>query len=153
MRLSLKKGAHAVLSGATCRKFGASRSFFARCGIPQLFTCDRSQPRSRTRRTGAPINVRPTRPGLPWSVHGPKTNFSNAFTTCATTLGRFATVRWVVEQPDDIGVRGQPRLRFVAARPHGRPAAPTIGSTANGPGRRANRPTDSANRDTALATG
>ena len=37
MRLSLKKGAHAVLSKAAYRKFGASRSFFARCGIPQVF--------------------------------------------------------------------------------------------------------------------
>jgi hypothetical protein len=35
LRLSLKKGAHAVLSRAAYRKFGASRSFFARCGIPQ----------------------------------------------------------------------------------------------------------------------
>jgi hypothetical protein len=36
MRLSLRE-AHAVLSRAVCRKFGASRSFFARCGIPRLF--------------------------------------------------------------------------------------------------------------------
>ena len=36
LRLSLKKGAHAVLSRAAYRKFGASRSFFARCGIPLL---------------------------------------------------------------------------------------------------------------------
>jgi hypothetical protein len=35
MRPSSKKGAHAVLSRAAYRKFGASRSFFARCGIPQ----------------------------------------------------------------------------------------------------------------------
>src|ERR1700733_5992855 len=35
VRLSLKKGAHATLSGAACRKFGVSRWFFARCGIPQ----------------------------------------------------------------------------------------------------------------------
>jgi hypothetical protein len=35
MRLSLMKGTHAVLSRAAYRKFGASRSFFARCGIPQ----------------------------------------------------------------------------------------------------------------------
>jgi hypothetical protein len=35
MRLSLKKRAHTVLSRAAYRKFGASRSFFARCGIPQ----------------------------------------------------------------------------------------------------------------------
>jgi hypothetical protein len=40
MRLSLKKGAHAVLSRAAYRKFGASRSFFARCGIPQLLPRD-----------------------------------------------------------------------------------------------------------------
>jgi triphosphoribosyl-dephospho-CoA synthase len=38
MRLSLKKGAHAVLSRAAYRKFGASRSFFARCGIPRTST-------------------------------------------------------------------------------------------------------------------
>jgi hypothetical protein len=37
MRLSLKRAAHAVLSRAAYRKFGASRSFFARCGIPQVF--------------------------------------------------------------------------------------------------------------------
>jgi hypothetical protein len=37
MRLSSKKGAHAILSRAAYRKFGASRSFFARCGIPQAF--------------------------------------------------------------------------------------------------------------------
>jgi hypothetical protein len=35
LRLSLKRAAHAVLSKAAYRKFGASRSFFARCGIPQ----------------------------------------------------------------------------------------------------------------------
>jgi hypothetical protein len=34
MRLSLKRGAHEVLSRAAYRKFGASRSFFARGGIP-----------------------------------------------------------------------------------------------------------------------
>jgi hypothetical protein len=38
MRLSLEKGAHAVFAKAACRKFGASRSFFARCGIPQVQT-------------------------------------------------------------------------------------------------------------------
>jgi hypothetical protein len=37
MRLSSKRGAHAVLSRAAYRKFGASRSFFARCGIPQAY--------------------------------------------------------------------------------------------------------------------
>src|SRR5258708_33267302 len=37
MRLSLKKGAHAVMSRAAYRKFGASRSFFARCGIPRPY--------------------------------------------------------------------------------------------------------------------
>jgi hypothetical protein len=35
MRLSLERAAQAVLSRAAYRKFGASRSFFARCGIPQ----------------------------------------------------------------------------------------------------------------------
>jgi hypothetical protein len=35
MRLSLKRAAHAVLSRDAYRKFGASRSFFARCGIPR----------------------------------------------------------------------------------------------------------------------
>ena len=38
MRLSLKKGAYAVMSRAAYRKFGASRSFFARCGIPLMLT-------------------------------------------------------------------------------------------------------------------
>jgi len=36
-RLSLKEGAHVVLARAAYRKFGASRWFFARCGIPQHF--------------------------------------------------------------------------------------------------------------------
>jgi hypothetical protein len=40
MRLSLKRAAHAVLSRAAYRKFGATRSFFARCGIPRLFAPD-----------------------------------------------------------------------------------------------------------------
>jgi|SRR5580658_4802015 hypothetical protein len=40
MRLSLKRGPHAVLSRAAYRKFGVSRSFFARCGIPRLFAPD-----------------------------------------------------------------------------------------------------------------
>ena len=40
MRLSLKRAAHAVLSRAAYRKFGVSRSFFARCGIPRLFAPD-----------------------------------------------------------------------------------------------------------------
>jgi hypothetical protein len=40
MRPSLKKGAHAVLSRAVYRKFGVSRSFFARCGISRLFAPD-----------------------------------------------------------------------------------------------------------------
>jgi hypothetical protein len=34
MRPSLQKGARAALSSAANRKFGVSRSFFARCGIP-----------------------------------------------------------------------------------------------------------------------
>jgi hypothetical protein len=38
MHLSLKKGAHVALSSAAYRKFGASRSFFARCGIPRSST-------------------------------------------------------------------------------------------------------------------
>ena len=37
LRLSLMKGAHAVLSKAAYREFGASRSFFARCGIPEAY--------------------------------------------------------------------------------------------------------------------
>jgi len=40
MRLSLKKGAFAALSRAAYRKFGASRSFFARCGMPRVFLQD-----------------------------------------------------------------------------------------------------------------
>jgi hypothetical protein len=43
MRLSLKRAAHAVVSGAAYRKFGASRSFFARCGIPQTYPSSRSR--------------------------------------------------------------------------------------------------------------
>src|SRR5271165_1281927 len=54
MRLSLMKGAHAVLSRAAYRKFGASRSFFARCGIPQALTS--SLQRSPPLRTGAPCS-------------------------------------------------------------------------------------------------
>jgi hypothetical protein len=54
MRLSLKRAAHAVPSRAAYRKFGASRSFFARCGIPQV------SPSSLLRvpqlRTGAPCS-------------------------------------------------------------------------------------------------
>ena len=56
MRLSLKKGAHAVLSRAAYRKFGASRSFFARCGMPQ--TSPSSLLRSSQLRTGAGIGDR-----------------------------------------------------------------------------------------------
>ena len=44
MRPSLTKGAHAVLSRAACRKFGVSRSFFARCGIPQSQTSNSPDP-------------------------------------------------------------------------------------------------------------
>jgi hypothetical protein len=51
MRLSLKRGAHAVLSRAAYRKFGASRSFFARCGIPQAFP--QTSWRTSQLRTGA----------------------------------------------------------------------------------------------------
>ena len=40
MRLSLKRAAQAVLSRAAYRKFGVSRSFFARCGIPRLLAPD-----------------------------------------------------------------------------------------------------------------
>ena len=38
MRLFLKKGARAVMSSSAYRKFGVSRSFFPRCGIPRLST-------------------------------------------------------------------------------------------------------------------
>jgi hypothetical protein len=62
MRLSLKKGAHAVLSRAAYRKFGASRSFFARCGIPQASPSTLSRGDGSTR----VLKVRP-------SVPGPKT--------------------------------------------------------------------------------
>jgi hypothetical protein len=54
MRLSLKKGAHAVLSRAAYRKFGASRSFFARCGIPPPSPSSLS--RSPQLYTGAPCS-------------------------------------------------------------------------------------------------
>src|SRR5271166_5625310 len=49
MRLSLMKGAHAVLSRAAYRKFGASRSFFARCGILQVSPSDLSPADGSTR--------------------------------------------------------------------------------------------------------
>jgi hypothetical protein len=52
MRLSLKKGAHAVLSRAAYRKFGASCSFFARCGIPR--TLPSSLPRVPKNPPGTP---------------------------------------------------------------------------------------------------
>src|SRR5271163_3932997 len=38
MRLSLMKAAHATLDGAAFGNSGASRSFFARCGIPRTST-------------------------------------------------------------------------------------------------------------------
>jgi hypothetical protein len=64
MRLSLKKGALAVSSSAAYRKFGVSRSFFARCGIPQTSTQPSPLPTQPIRdRTGAPCSLR---------VHGPK---------------------------------------------------------------------------------
>jgi hypothetical protein len=58
MRLSLKKGAHADLSRAAYRKFGASRSFFARCGIPQVFPS--SLLRASRIYTGAPRSPKRT---------------------------------------------------------------------------------------------
>jgi hypothetical protein len=54
MRLSLMKGAHAVLSRSAYRKFGAARSFFARCGIPQASPS--SLLRTRQLRPGAPCS-------------------------------------------------------------------------------------------------
>src|SRR5579859_3640962 len=110
-----------------------------------------SYPRTQISRTVP--HVRLTCPGVPWSVHGPKTKFSNAFTLSATTLRCFATVHSVAQEPDGTGVPEQPRPRAAAARPHGRLAAPATGLIAYAPGRQANRPTDSANQDTALATG
>jgi hypothetical protein len=62
MRLSVKKGAHAVLSRAACRKFGASRSFFARCGIPQASPSSLPGPHNS-------VGV----PHVRTSVRGPKT--------------------------------------------------------------------------------
>jgi hypothetical protein len=62
MRLSLKKGAHAVLARAAYRKFGASRSFFARCGIPQAL------PSSLSRHDGS--------------------YFSNAYSACLDDAGK-----------------------------------------------------------------
>jgi hypothetical protein len=54
MRLSLKRGAHAVLSRAAYRKFEAFRSFLARCGIPQVSPSSLS--RVLQLRTGAPCS-------------------------------------------------------------------------------------------------
>ena len=60
MRLSLKKGAHAALSSAAYRKFGVSRLFFARCGIPLLCPCNAKV--SIHLRTGS-ISIRQELPG------------------------------------------------------------------------------------------
>jgi hypothetical protein len=57
----LKRAAHAVLSRAAYRKFGASRSFFARCGIPRVLPSSLS----RADRTSGVPHVRT-------SVRGPK---------------------------------------------------------------------------------
>jgi hypothetical protein len=73
MRLSLKRAAHAVLSGAAYRKFGASRSSFARCGIPQL--CPSSLPRGPQLCRGAPCSHQRT-----WAENdgrSPSTAFSS----------------------------------------------------------------------------
>jgi hypothetical protein len=75
MRLSLMKGAHAVLSKAAYRKFGASRSFFARCGIPQVSPS--SLCRAPQIHTGAHVRTWRTwaendgRPRFPTSPHSP----------------------------------------------------------------------------------
>jgi hypothetical protein len=68
MRLSLKRAAHAVLSRVAYRKFGASRSFFARCGIPQV------SPSSLVRVLqihGCPTFA-PALPGFPTKQHWPR---------------------------------------------------------------------------------
>ncbi len=49
LRLSLKRAAHAILSRAAYRKFGASCSFFARCGIPQASPSSLLQAHGSTR--------------------------------------------------------------------------------------------------------
>src|SRR5277367_519093 len=56
IRLSLKKGAHAVVSRAAYRKFGVSRSFFARCGRPRTLTVFQTLERNTWR---AVVSLRP----------------------------------------------------------------------------------------------
>jgi hypothetical protein len=56
MRLSLMKAAHLALFGTAYRKYGYLPGF-GRCGIPQHST-----------RLSLSLRVRPTCPGLPWSV-------------------------------------------------------------------------------------
>ena len=70
MRLSLKKGAHAVLSRAAYRKFGASRSFFARCGIPRLFAPDIFTTTTLSAACLAPAMAHPTRNARPQTILG-----------------------------------------------------------------------------------
>ena len=87
MRLSLKKGAHAVLSRAADRKFGASRSFFARCGIPLASPSSLPGPHNSVRV-----------PYVRTSVRGPKTMgealrqlFASDPTRCSLGAKRSAT--------------------------------------------------------------
>jgi hypothetical protein len=61
MRLSLKRAAHEVLSRAAYRKFGASRSFFARCGIPQASPSSLSRVDRSTRVPHVRTSVRGTK--------------------------------------------------------------------------------------------
>jgi hypothetical protein len=90
MRLSLKRAAHAVLSRAAYRKFGASRSFFARCGIPQVFPSSLSRPDRSTRV-----------PHVRTSVRGPKTMgealrrpFVPDYTICSLVEGLAVLLAW-----------------------------------------------------------
>jgi hypothetical protein len=69
MRLSLKRAAHAVLSRAAYRKFGASRSFFARCGIPQASPSSLLD--GPTDLHGCPTFA-PALPGFPPTPHWPR---------------------------------------------------------------------------------
>jgi hypothetical protein len=56
LRLSLKEGAHAVISRAAYRKCGVSRSFFARCGIPRTSMAVPGEPKNVDRQPWYPTS-------------------------------------------------------------------------------------------------
>jgi hypothetical protein len=90
MRLSLKRAAHAFLSRAVYRKFGASRSFFARCGIPRVFPSNL-------------LRSPQLRPGAPRS-HQRRPDFRLRSTGHATTHAAFSQ-----RKPHEVAQRHQTR--------------------------------------------